>query len=392
MKEDYCDIYYRGYVISIEEEKYLEGDSEFSFVLKKENDSWSKARFSNLVYVTPLSVIRYFLDYVDTILGKSKEKLLSKVVYKGHKLEIHGRYNQHTSRLIYSGQSKNPEFVRLRTDYMWILEAFRKEVDNMLANKQKKEKTYKEVYQEWGKSRYKRVNYKDKTLVVMLVPRGEDEGVFYVGYTYYYPNNHYKDISFESIHYDKVIAKFEKFVDEYCTDWSGDGAGYPNPREYKGQRILIRKEKDKEFYIGYVRFHKNSTFKHIAHTREEVERCCKNRIDKVIYEKEKVQRKMLTPKQEKIKELEELLARISTQLEELKKEKDTLTYKYVILEISTGKNQWGATYFEGVLKELSDPAPFRENSLEDLKKSFEKYVDKLESQYLLFCKLTGKDF
>lgn len=74
MRSHYCDIYYRGYLISIEEEKYLESEPEFSFALKKENEDWDKAKLSNLVYNSSLSVIIFFLNYVDTTLGSKKKE------------------------------------------------------------------------------------------------------------------------------------------------------------------------------------------------------------------------------------------------------------------------------------------------------------------------------
>ena len=95
-------------------------------------------------------------------------------------------------------------------------------------------------------------------------------------------------------------------------------------------------------------------------------------------------------KTKKIKELEELLARVSTQLEELKNEKDTLTYKEVVLEISKSNSGSYRSYY-GTLKDITKPAPFIADNLEDLQKSFERYVDRLEGQYLLFCRLTGRN-
>jgi hypothetical protein len=251
------------------------------------------------------------------------------------------------------------------------------------------EKTYEEVYQEWGKNRYKRVNYKGNYLNIQLIPRHKDERAFYVAY-FIYPHASkgykYTETSFESIHYDKVIAKFERFVDEYCTEWQARASYH-----YKDYEIMINQEKDKEFYLGSVQFHKNSTFKHIADTREEVERYCKNRIDKVIYEKEKIQRKMLTPKQEKIQELEELLARISNQLEELKKEKDTWIYKDIVLEYGTDE-ELDEGYFVGRIKNAPEGTQEFYGRIEDVIKSdLENYIDKLESHYFLFCKLTGKE-
>lgn len=154
--------------------------------------------------------------------------------------------------------------------------------------------------------------------------------------------------------------------------------------------IFINQEKDSEFYLGYVHFHKNSTFKHIADTREEVERCCKNRIDRVIYEKEKVQRKMLTPKQVKIQELERLQARISAQLEELKKEKDILTYKKVVLEYGEEEGlQEG--YLIGRIKNAPEGTQeFYGKTVETIKGDFEEYLDLLERCANIYNQLMSK--
>jgi hypothetical protein len=155
---------------------------------------------------------------------------------------------------------------------------------------------------------------------------------------------------------------------------------------------MINQEKDKEFYLGYVQFHKNSTFKHIADTREEVEICCKNRIDKVIYEKEKVSRVNQVKsglakgaRNKKIKELEELLVRISTQLEELKKEKDTLTYKGVVLEVEQGKDDtW---VFVGKIRNAPENKDVRSipgDTMEEVQRDFEEYVDWLEEKAYIY--------
>jgi hypothetical protein len=258
-------------------------------------------------------------------------------------------------------------------------------------------KTYEEVCQEWRGS-CERIDYKEVELKITVIPRNylnywrppfeaDSSRAFYIGKCTYYPKGKYnsKRKSFESIHYDKVVAKFERFVDEYCTEWQARASYH-----YKGYEVKINQEKDKEFYLGYVQFHKNSTFKHIADTREEIEICCKNRIDKVIYEKEKVQRKMLTPKQEKIQELEQLQARISTQLEELKRKKDTWIYKGIVLEY--GIDELDEGYFVGRIKNAPKGTQEFYGRIETVIKSdLEYYIDELERQYIIFCKLTGKE-
>lgn len=282
------------------------------------------------------------------------------------------------------------EYHSGNSDLDKILKYFRSNVDK-LTERDMKDKTHEEVYKEWVDKREKKVTYKNKTIYVRVLPHPKEKNgrAFYIGTYYPYKVNGKLSLSstIESIHYDKVVSRFQRFVDEYCTDWREYAQS-----QYKSYYINIDRERDKEFYIGTVQFHKNSTFKHIADTREEVERCCKNRIDKVIYEKEKVQRKMLTPKQEKIQELEQLQARISTQLEELKKEKDTLTYKGVILECEQGKNDtW---IFVGKIKNAPENIGVRTicgDTLDEIQRDLEEYVDWLEIQYNLYCKITGKE-
>lgn len=323
-----------------------------------------------------------------------------------------------------------------------------------------KKQTYEEVYKEW-KGNTKLVTYKIWSLLITVIERTKDNSVFYIGELSYSSKKYtYKRTSFESIHYDKVVSRFQRFVDEYCTDWV-----VFSDFQYKGYRVFINKEKDRDFYIGIVQFHKNSTYKHIADTREEVERCCKNRIDKVVKEKEKMktfikpefverysykgyeleityeptmkypylgkepyvgrvnelrlswrgktpedikkqfreyfdkkgmgrtveEEVKLTPKQEKIQELEQLQARISAQIEELKKEKDTLTYKGVVLDCEQGKNDtW---VFVGEIRNAPKNVDVRTicgDSLDEIQRDLEEYVDWLEEKAYLYNHITGK--
>lgn len=238
--------------------------------------------------------------------------------------------------------------------------------------------TYNDVCKEWG-SNCKKVTYKNRVMWVKALKRAKDKRLFYIGTFCDLKSN---VSSFESIHYDKVVSRFQRFVDEYCTDWVVFSS-----IDYKNYTLVIKRDRnDCDRFFGTCEIHKNSTFKCISNSLKEIEEKFKVRIDRMIDEKEKVQRKMLTPKQEKIKELEQLLARISTQLEELKKEKDTLTYKGIVLEIIPD-----IVLSKGVLRGVNNPALFVEGNMENLKKSFEKYIDKLEASYNLYRKLTGKE-
>lgn len=316
-----------------------------------------------------------------------------------------------------------------------------------------KNKTHGEVYKEWGDSREKKVTYKNKVMYVRVLPHPKEKNgrAFYIGTYYPYKVNGKLSSTIESIHYDKVVSRFQRFVDEYCTEWQAR-ADIP----YKGYTIKIDQEKDKDFYIGYVQFHKNSTFKHLADTLEEVERYCKSRIDRVIYEKEKVTKELLdsykdyrleityeptvkypymgkepyvgrvsglrlswrgktpeevkkqfrdyfnekgrgrvvkeeikqinimTSKQEKILELEQLLARISAQLEELKKEKDSWIYKGIVLEYGTDE-ELDEGYFVGRIKNAPEGTEEFYGKIEDVIKSdLENYIDKLEKSHYIY--------
>ncbi len=249
-----------------------------------------------------------------------------------------------------------------------------------------KELTYQEVRKEWGNSRYKRVSYKGKELKITAFqevrnfPLPAFDRVFYIGE---FNCLEYKTI--ESIHYDKVVSRFQRFVDEYCTDW----VEFKQFR-YKDYVIDIMQEKGKEFYIGYVYFHKNSIYRYIANNIEEVVRCCKSRIDRVMEEKEKIQRKALTPKQEKIQELEQLQARISAQLEELKKEKETYIYKGVVLEYGV-EEETRIGYLIGRIKDAPKSVDYLYGTeVDTLKNHFEKYIDDLEKSANIYHQLMKK--
>lgn len=244
--------------------------------------------------------------------------------------------------------------------------------------------TYEQVLNEWGSS-FKKIVYKNKVMGVTAIKRTKDNKVFYIG-KLYKADIFFTNSSFESIHYDKVISKFERFVDEYCTDWEAR-ASY----SYKGYDLSINQEKGKEFYMGSVQFHKNSIYKHIADTREEVERCCKNRVDKAVYEKEQVAKKGMTKsKEEKIKYLEDQLAQLSSELEKVKNEKDTLEYKGVFLDIMPDKD----SRFRGIIRNsgiIPPASSFYNKDLAQMKNDFEDYIDKLERCTYLYCKLTNMD-
>lgn len=251
--------------------------------------------------------------------------------------------------------------------------------------------TYEDLIKTWG-GNSKKVVYKNHILWITATKRAKNNKVFYIGVFYYHlkPGSRFysKVTSFESIHYDKVISRFERFVDEYCIDWR-----VYNSKCFKGYIFTIKKEPGKDYYLGTVQFHKNSTYKHLADTREEVERCCRNRISKVIYEKEKVIKeiKMTNSKEEKIKYLQDQLASISAELKKIKNEKDTWTYKGIVLEYGTDE-ELDTGYSVGRIKNAPKEAREFYGKIESVVKSdLENYIDELEKSAKLYLQLTGQE-
>jgi len=330
----------------------------------------------------------------------TREDLIHTVdFYKGHRLVVRKKKDSN-EWFVGTSTIENKDWVEEGYGVKNLIKAWRYCVDYSLSPQYKEtkemlEKTYEQVFQEWGKSTCKIVEYKNKSLLVKLISRAKDNRAFYVGETYYYlePGKRQfciRDISFESIHYDKVIAKFKRFVDEYCTDWQAR-ASYL----YKGYDLRIDQEKDKEFYIGYVQFHKNSTFKYIADSREEVEVNCKNRINRVIEERTRIKALkslMRESKEERIKRLQEQLASITTQLEEVKKEKDTLIYKGVVLEYGVEDGLDKGWMIGRIRNALEGTEEIYGMYVSNIKDRFETYVDELEKSANIYNQLMGKEY
>lgn len=257
---------------------------------------------------------------------------------------------------------------------------FRDKIDNLYLGM-----TYDEICCLWV-GRWKSITYKNRKMLITARKRTKDNKVIYLGE--FCSKDNKRSRSIESIHYDKVISKFERFVDEYCTEWQAR-ASYL----YKGYDLRINQERDKEFYLGTVQFHKNSIYKHLADTREEVERCCRNRIGKVVYEKEKVNKtSMINTKEEKIKYLETQIDQLSSELEKVKNEKATMTYRGVTLEY--GKEE-GLP--EGYLIGRFRNAPkgtkeFKRKVVANMQTDFEEYIDELEKATNIYLELTGQEF
>ena len=320
-----------------------------------------------------------------------------------------------------------------------IVEVFKSRIDNLEMNK-----AYEQICQSWG-SDWKKVTYKNWSIGITVRRRYVDHQLVYLGE---FRDKNYNNSSIESTHYDKVVSRFQRFVDEYCTDWVVSSSV-----DYKNYCLVIKRDRnDSSSFFGTCEIHKNSTFKCISKSVKEIEEKFKARIDKVlmykgvlldkykgyeleisfeptisypylgkkpwvgrvrelllswrsetpedikkefreyfdkkgmgkVVEEDIKQRKMLTPKQEKIQELEQLQARISAQLEELKKEKDILTYKGIVLEYGVEEGlQEG--YMVGRIKNAPEGTlEIYGRTVEAIKSEFEEYVDELEKSHYIF--------
>ena len=133
---------------------------------------------------------------------------------------------------------------------------------------------YDQLCKSWGGS-YKRIEYKGRWLTITVKRRYKDSKVIFLGE---FCNKDYRrSKSAESIYLDKVASRFQKFVDEYCTDWRSYSS-----IPYKGYQLWIREEHDGNNYFGICEIHKNSTFKCISSSIKEIEIKFEARIDKII--------------------------------------------------------------------------------------------------------------
>lgn len=444
MVEKYCDINYRDYLLEIEQDEFVPGKFHYC------GRSQDKVSFFAGPYSYVHHPINKFTALIDEILGereKEEEILFCTIIYNGYELEIWLKedlsYYAHIAKFDFAswGTWSNEELVE-------VIEAFRKKVDsgtgeNLIQNitdykghrlvvRKKKDsnkylgtstlldgkwrgegwkvedvvkrhqtsvdrvilekekmlgKTYDTVCEEWGNTCYSYESYKNFNLTIKVRPQGKDRRALYVGRFSDFNLNYQYRKTFESIHYDKVVSRFQRFVDEYCTDWVVSSS-----IDYKNYTLGIKRDRnDCDRFFGTCEIHKNSTFKCISNSLKEIEEKFKVRINRMIEEKEKVQRKMLTPKQEKIQELEQLLARISSQLEELKKEKDTWIYKGVVLEYGTDE-ELDEGYFVARIKNAPKATQEFYGKIESVIKSdLENYIDRLEDSYNLYLLIYGKE-
>jgi len=97
-------------------------------------------------------------------------------------------------------------------------------------------------------------------------------------------------------------------------------------------------------------------------------------------------------KEERIKRLEEQLASITTQLEEVKKEKDILTYKGVVLEYGV-EDGLDKGYMIGRIRNApKGTRKFYHKVVSNMQVDFEEYIDELEETAYLYNQIMGKEY
>ena len=258
-----CTVVYKRYELKIwlkEDLSYMAWIDNFDFASWGEN--WSIEKLAFIIEAFRVGRPPLRRNKVDR---RAEEDLINTITdYKGHRLVVKKKKDSNKyigiSTLL-DGKWRGEGFT---TDF--IVKHFKYSVEKLIEEtKMGNELTYEEVCYEWG-SNCKKITYKNQVMWVTVIRRAKGKKVFYLGYigyigifSYKTENDYWsKRKSIESIHYDKVISKFERFVDECCTDWQARASF-----QYNGFDIQINQEKDKEFYLGIVQFHKNSTFKHI---------------------------------------------------------------------------------------------------------------------------------
>jgi len=256
---------------------------------------------------------------------------------------------------------------------------------------------YEKVRHEWGGNTYKDIDYKGRSLLITLKRNPKNNGAWYLGE---FESKNYKKRrkSIESVHYEKIISKFKKFVDEYCADWL-DCTNWPGvPKiSYRGYGLTFGKEPKADNYFGICVIHKNSTFKCISSSIREIENKFKLRVDKIIEGKGKAEMAQSNVTKIVLTDKECKIAKIKVEISKLKEKLDMLstdeiyTYKGVTITID---------YEEGLQKgwligkvqnnPYKNPKYFYGSKIDPIKKEFETFINKLEEQANLYCQLTGK--
>lgn len=316
----------------------------------------------------------------------SETKTMRELTYKGHTLAINeipnfGREGElYRGTLIINGE----KWVR-DSSMVYLIESwFQSHIDNLY-----KDKTYEEVCQQWGDKSWTKIEYKGRQLYLDATKRTKDNKVVYTGGFYAEAGNYKsKYIRRESIHYDKIVTKFKKYVDEYCTDWRPCTVWGSSFISYNGYTLTFMKEYQVENYLGVCNIHKNSTFKYISNSLKDIEEKFKARIDQILRHKEGV--KMVNPKQDRLKQLEAQIAKLQQELEEVKKEKEIFIYKGVTLEYGKEEGLEEGYMIGRVKNAPKGTREFYRKVASNMQVDFEEYIDELEESANLYYQLTGK--
>lgn len=285
------------------------------------------------------------------------------------------------SKLYRSSSTINGEiWVKDSVSVELLTQWFKEKIDGL-----KRPMTYEEVCQAWD-GNLKTITYKDYKLTIFARKRWKDYKVVYLGRLLADNPYHYYKSSFESIHYDKVVQKFKRFIDEKCTDWV---VSYS--KEYEGYTLVVKKERHQGSpFFGTCEIHKNSTFKCISKSYREIEEKFKVRIDQVLQHKQGI--KVVNSKEDRLKQLEAQIAKLQQELEKVKNEKDVLVYKGVILEYGPDpaiRNGW----MVGRIKDaLIETETFYAMSVGNMKYYFKTYIDNLEKSAKIYCQLMGLEY
>jgi len=256
--------------------------------------------------------------------------------------------------------------------------------------------TYEEVRHEWGGNTYKDIDYKGRSLSITLKRNPKNNEAWYLGE---FESKDYRKRrrSIESVHYEKVISKFKKFVEEYCTDWVDCTYWDRRPEiSYKCYKLTFRKEFRVDNYFGTCEIHKNSTFKCISSSMKEIEDKFKLRVDKIIEGKEKAEmaqsnviKSVGTDKECKIAKIEAKISKLKEELDKLNT-KEIYTYKGATITIDyKGESQQG--WLIGRIQNYPEKNPkyIYGLNIDQVKEEFETFLNKLEEQANLYCQLTG---
>jgi len=296
--------------------------------------------------------------------------------HKGYVLAINELPNFERKGELYRGTSiiNGKKWVRDNSMVYLIESEFQSYIDNL------KPLTYEEVCHTWV-GNYQRIDYKGRWLSITARKRAKDSKVVYLGK--FYSKDYKQAKSIESIHYEKVITKFERFVDEYCTDWE-----ICDEFSYRGYKLWISTDAEKDNFFGTSYIHKNSTFKCISKFFREVKDNFIARIDQIYLHKNSA--KMTTPKEDRVRELEAQIAELQHELEKVKNEKDILVYKGVTLEYGR-EERLQEGYMIGRIKNAPEGTKeFYRKVASNMQADFEEYIDDLQKSAQLYCELTNK--